>query len=397
MKNGEKIIIHGTGGTAQLTALALHDCGFAVELPDLPRKTKALAPKAEATTRDADPLHDADWQRVLALAPASQTCLEKLGVWQGLEQPTTAMTGMEVRRGPVLRAAFTDTLDLSPPTQETIAHIVSLPDLHRAIARRHAELKAASDAAGNIDDTALHIMTKRGQTGMAPAYLAHDYDSDALVCAVRCAQPHGGRARQIFLSDGPLALLPLASTADMALVWSLPRARAQALATVAAPVFLHELNRACAPYGPIQATGPRATQALHMHLAQNFTDTNRVFLGDAAHGLHPLAGQGFNITLRDIATLVECLVQGRRLGLSPRDATMLARYAQARRADAALSVALTHGLKGLFGNTVPGVGLLAGAGLEITDALLQERPQLHRALLAQADSGMAETPALMRR
>lgn len=405
MTGTAKIIVHGAGGTAQLVALALHQCGFAIDLidlidlidgSDLPEAAPALA-----TPNPADALHDDDWQRVLALAPASKICLEKLGVWENLGKPATSMTGMEVRRGPVGQG-FTDTLDLTPPEPETLAHIVSLADLHRAIARTIAAAEIAPSNANINADTnanhaaALHIETKRPQSANAADYLTHDYGSDALVCAVRGTQAHNGQARQIFLPDGPLALLPLAGEKDMALVWSLQHARAQALVDVAAPVFLHELNRAAAPYGKIEAVGARATQALHMHLAQSFTAPNRAFLGDAAHCLHPMAGQGFNITLRDIALLVECLMQGRQLGLPPNDATMLARYGQARRADATLAIGLTHGLNGLFGGAVPGLGLLAGAGLEATHTLLQKQPKWRRALLAQADSGIGHTPPLMR-
>lgn len=396
MNRAEKIIIHGAGSTAQLVGLALHQSGFAIDLIDLvdPIERSGLPDAAPglATTNPADPLRNTDWQRVLALAPASKICLEKLGVWQKLTMPTAVMTGMEVRRGPIGKA-FDGTLDLTPPEPEGMAHIVSLADLHRAIADC---LDAAAIAAPPAGKPALHIETKRPKSGQMAGYLTHDYDSDALVCAVRGTRPHGGRARQIFLPDGPLALLPLAGAKDMALVWSLPRARAQALAEVAAPVFLHELNRVAMPYGAIEAFGPPATQALNMHLAQSLTAPNRVLLGDAAHCLHPMAGQGFNITLRDIALLVDCLAQGRQLGLPPHDATILARYGQARRADAALAIGLTHGLNGLFGNGVPGLSLLAGAGLEMTQAILQKQPKWQRALIAQADSGTGETPALMR-
>ena len=105
MTGTAKIIVHGAGGTAQLVALALHQCGFAIDLidlidlidgSDLPEAAPALA-----TPNPADALHDDDWQRVLALAPASKICLEKLGVWENLGKPATSMTGMEVRRGPV--------------------------------------------------------------------------------------------------------------------------------------------------------------------------------------------------------------------------------------------------------------------------------------------------------
>ena len=244
------------------------------------------------------------------------------------------MTGMEVRRGPVGQG-FTDTLDLTPPEPETLAHIVSLADLQRAISAPLLRRKSrpAMPIQMPITPPRCILRQKRPQSDNAADYLTHDYGSDALVCAVRGTRAHNEQARQI-LPDGPLALLPLAGEKDMALVWSLPRARAQALVDVAAPVFLHELNRAAAPYGKIEAVGARATQALHMHLAQSFTAPNRVFLGDAAHCLHPMAGQGFNITLRDIALLVECLMQGRQLGLPPNDATMLAlRAGAARRCD----------------------------------------------------------------
>ena len=102
MNGAEKIIIHGAGSTAQLVGLALHQSGFAIDLVDpIERSGLPDAAPGLATINPADPLRNTDWQRVLALAPASKVCLEKLGVWQKLTMPTAVMTGMEVRRGPV--------------------------------------------------------------------------------------------------------------------------------------------------------------------------------------------------------------------------------------------------------------------------------------------------------
>jgi 2-polyprenyl-6-methoxyphenol hydroxylase-like FAD-dependent oxidoreductase len=236
----------------------------------------------------------------------------------------------------------------------------------------------------------------------APASgLSHDYRTAALVGVLQASHPHGFEAQQIFLPDGPLALLPLPQIeqqADrVALVWSLPRARAAALAAAPPNLVAHELAQATQNrFGTLCPQGPLATQDLHLYLAEQFMLPTRgapiVLLGEAAHVIHPLAGQGFNLTLRDAAQLAETLYETKRLGLALGDATMLADYAVARQRAAFEMASTTHALDALFGR--PAGAALGRLGLAMTQMLAERNPVLRRVLRARAngssDGGGAE-------
>ena len=170
----------------------------------------------------------------------------------------------------------------------------------------------------------------------------HDYKCAALTAEIALAAPHGQVARQIFLPDGPLALLPLPKPDRAALIWSLPARKAQALAACDENLFNGELNAAArSVFGQMHLIGARAQQPLEAQIAEAFIGPRLALVGEAAHVIHPLAGQGMNLTLRDIGALVDTLKNARRLGLECGDATMLENYASLRRADS-FAVPLAH-------------------------------------------------------
>jgi len=238
---------------------------------------------------------------------------------------------------------------------------------------------------------AARIIDCRPPSAPVFASLSGDYEADALICRLRFSQPHEGDARQIFLSSGPLALLPLPDPHDRALIWSLPRRRAQAMRSVASDLFLASLSVVLndyAPCGTLEEAGPRQTQALAYYLADVFADGQLIRLGDAAHRIHPMAGQGFNLNCRDIAGLVEALTVSRRTGLGAGDPGLAERYSCARRADAATLFGLTHSLYHLAPRAT---GLFSMAG-----RLSSYVPALNDFLIQQAQSGGHPAPRLMR-
>ena len=256
-------------------------------------------------------------------------------------------------------------------------------------------------ADGSQKNFALLVDTEKQGTDAAPKWrqrradrpLIYDYKAAALVGCVKSTQRHANVAQQIFLPDGPLALLPLPDPHMMALVWSLPRARAEALASAPTDILAYELQAATDDrFGQLHPDGAMATQKLALFLAENYCHEHSVLLGEAAHIIHPLAGQGFNLTLRDAAQLAETLYQAKSLGLPLHDATMLGEYATQRRSAALQMAAATHGLNALFGHAVLGGTLapLGRLGLSATRALSEKNPALAEAFGEMANGHMAE-------
>lgn len=184
-----------------------------------------------------------------------------------------------------------------------------------------------------------------------------DYRHRAIIAELAHEQPHAGTAWEIFWPAGPFALLPLQGTADCAhrsaLVWTVSENDAAGVLKLGDRGFHAEVvKRMGSILGDVTAIGPRSSYPLGFHHTATIVDHRLALVGDAAHGIHPIAGQGLNLGLRDVGALVEVLAEGVRLGLEPGDAQLLARYERWRGLDA-FSVALaTDSLTRLFG--VPG-------------------------------------------
>jgi 2-octaprenylphenol hydroxylase len=212
-----------------------------------------------------------------------------------------------------------------------------------------------------------------------------DTDQIAVVTAVATERPHGGTAWQRFLSTGPLAFLPLPDAPDgrhrCSVVWSLDRARAEAVQALDDAAFVRELERAFeGRLGAITGVDRRVSFPLLQVHARRYRAPGVVLVGDAAHVVHPLAGQGVNLGLRDVALLVrelERTAPGAGRGLL--DVELLARYERDRRGDNALMLASLLGLKRLFGAEDLAVRWLRNAGLRFTDrsATIKRRLMAH--------------------
>lgn len=202
----------------------------------------------------------------------------------------------------------------------------------------------------------------RAEAGIQVA--AWDYDSLSIVTAMDHSIPHGGTAHQIFYPGGPFALLPMQPGTRSALVWSLPEAQASAMVKLGERAFLAEVGRVTRDLlGDLHLVAPRAVYPLHFRHTAKMTDTRLALVGDAGHGIHPIAGQGFNLGLRDVAALAQVLVESTRLGLDLGDAQVLARYQRWRSADvmavtlACDSLVRLFGIKGRMAQAVRRFGL----------------------------------------
>lgn len=221
--------------------------------------------------------------------------------------------------------------------------------------------------------------------------LGWSYDQTALVCTIAHAEPHQGEAHQFFAEGGPLAVLPLNGNRS-SIVWSEGAARAKDIAALGDAEFLQVLRQIVGTYlGDISLEGARHIYPLGLSLARRFVGDRLVLLGDAAHGIHPLAGQGLNLGLRDTAALVEVLAAAQRRGQDIGAADVLRRYEIWRRPDAvALSLA-TDQINRLFSNQNPILAAARSLGLGAVNAM----PDLRRGFMRRAAGLQGELPRLM--
>ncbi len=224
-----------------------------------------------------------------------------------------------------------------------------------------------------------------------------DYSHRAIIAGLQHELPHEGVAWEIFYETGPFALLPMLDlengTHRSALVWTVDESDAEGTLALSDRAFLAEvMKRMGNILGEVRAVGPRSSYPLGFHHAATITDNRLALIGDAAHGIHPIAGQGLNLGLRDVGALVEVISEGMRLGLNPGDAQILKRYEQWRGLDA-FSVALaTDGLTRLFG--IPGKA--ASAVRRLGMAGVQRMPMLKRWFMDEARGVSGDMPELLR-
>jgi 2-octaprenyl-6-methoxyphenol hydroxylase len=183
------------------------------------------------------------------------------------------------------------------------------------------------------------------------------YRHNAMVGAINHEKPHGNVAYEIFYPSGPFAVLPMLDSADVrhrsAIVWSVAEADAAAYLKLSPRGYANELEKAMGGIlGAVEVAAPLSGYRLGFHHANRITADRLVLIGDSAHGIHPIAGQGLNLGLRDVAALTEVLVDGMRLGLDLGDAQLLERYSRWRSVDTLLVALSTDSLNRLF--SIPG-------------------------------------------
>ena len=218
------------------------------------------------------------------------------------------------------------------------------------------------------------------------------YDQHAVVANVRTERSHRETARQRFMPSGPLAFLPLRDD-RCSIVWSTSPRHAAELLALDEPAFCAALTQASGGIlGAVLETGPRAGFPLTLRHAERYVRPGVALVGDAAHVVHPLAGQGVNIGLLDAATLAQVLVEGRPSGREPGSLAVLRRYERARKGGNLGVLALMDTFKRLFGSDLGGVRLVRNLGLDLTDRLTP----LKRMLVRHAMGTSGELPALAR-
>lgn len=223
------------------------------------------------------------------------------------------------------------------------------------------------------------------------------YHQTGIVCSITHEKPHRGMAHERFLPAGPFAVLPLPDSETGAhrssIVWTERDELVPAMMALSDTQFAQEIAyRFGDSLGAIAVAGPRWAYPLSLLQADRYTDLRLALAGDAAHVMHPIAGQGFNLGLRDVAALAECVVDAHRLGLDIGGADVLERYARWRRFDTMALLAVTDGLVRLFSNDVAPVRLARDIGLGI----VQQLPGLKRFFMRHAMGMVGDLPRLVR-
>ena len=228
------------------------------------------------------------------------------------------------------------------------------------------------------------------------ALVAWDYHHRAIVAGLTHELPHGGTAWEIFYPDGPFALLPLIDDEQgrhrSALVWTVAERDAKGMLGLSDAAFLVEIARRMdGLFGKVELSAPRMSWPLSYQNAARLTGPRLALVGDAAHGMHPIAGQGLNLGLRDVGALVEVLSDGMRLGLEPGDAQLLARYERWRALDILTVMSVMDGIVRLFG--VP--GRLPSAVRRLGMGAVQRMPTLKRLFMDEARGIGGKLPSLL--
>lgn len=402
------VVIAG-GGFAGLTlARALSgglgpDARIALVRRDAARSSAADGPDSRAT----------------ALSAASVRMLDRLGVWPSCEahaQPVTAIdiTDSSLRAGirPVL-LSYDNILGGSEPASRIIANQALEAALAVAVAAcpNVTIIEPASIAAFEARDDAMAMTLSDGVALQAKALIAADgrrsalreragiktigwpYAQAGITVRVRHDQPHGGRAVQHFLPGGPFAILPLPGGHTSCITWSEELNEARRLMALDDTAFIDELERrAGGRLGAITLDGPRQSWPLEMFIARAFAAPRFALVGDAAHNVHPIAGQGLNLGLRDCAALCEVLVDAHRAGLDLADGSTLERYERWRRFDTMAAAASFDALNRLFSTE----GTLRRAAREVGLGLVNRLPGLKQRLVEQAAGVAGDLPRLLR-
>jgi 2-octaprenyl-6-methoxyphenol hydroxylase len=355
--------------------------------------------------------------RASAVSAGSKRLLDVLGIWEALAphaEPVAAVDITDAALDDVFRPVLV-TYDNTVAGAEPATYIVENERLRAAIiggiARRAGVVRIGGTvAAAELAGARGVVRLADERTLEAPLVVAADgraspmreaagigvvgwrYPQIGIVTTVAHARPHHGKAVQHFLPSGPFAILPLTDNRS-SIVWTEERALGEAIVAGDASSFLAELTRRFGfRLGEISLAGPRQSFPLDMQIARSFVADRLALIGDAAHVVHPLAGQGLNIGMRDVAALAETLVDATRLGLDIGSAATLERYERWRRFDSAFSAAVMDGLNRLFSNDNAPLRSLRDLGLGLVD----RAPALKRFLVSEAAGATGTLPRLLK-
>lgn len=397
IKTDITIIGGGMGGLTAAIGLAVH--GFEVAVID-------------RTSQDA--LTDEGYDgRSSALAYASCQLFEALGVWDYMAPYAQPMLEIRVSDGPSLLHLHFDSEQLG---DGPLGHMVENRHTQKALFARMAELDnlhfLAPETVTTIErnsqftnvtlqsGTQIRSGLILGIDGRASMVRRHagisvtkiDYHQHGIVCSIEHELSHCGIAHERFLPSGPFAILPLTGNRS-SLVWTEKSHLVDTIMGLGERAFNAEIMRRTGDFlGNIKAIGGRWAYPLSLQYADRYVADRMALLGDAAHGIHPISGQGLNLGLKDVAAMIEILVEARKVGLDIGSTNVLEGYAQWRTTDNASIYAITDLFNRLFSNDIAPIKLARDLGM----AAVNEIPPLKKFFMAHARGTVGELPKLLK-
>jgi 2-octaprenyl-6-methoxyphenol hydroxylase len=400
-KERADVVIGGGGFAGLALAIALRQAlgsSFAVVLAD-----PALG-QAKGDTRAS------------AIVAAARRLFETIGAWDAIAdnaQPILDMAITDSRLNDAVRPVFL-TFDGDVAPGEPFAHMIENGPLLAALVVRARQegvaLRPVAVKDFNVSANHIAVELSDGATISARLLVAADgarsgirqragiathgwtYRQSSIATTVQHERDHHGRAEEHFLPAGPFAILPLKGRRS-SIVWTEETAEAERIVALPEPQFQTELERRFGLHlGDIKAVGPRRAYPLGLSVARAFVADRVALVGDAAHVIHPIAGQGLNMGLKDVAALAETIVDAARLGLDPGTASALDRYQRWRRFDTMAMGVATDGLNRLFSNQSDALRLVRDVGLGLVDRL----PALKQLFIREAAGLVGDVPKLLK-
>jgi 2-octaprenyl-6-methoxyphenol hydroxylase len=371
--------------------------------------TVTVADPALAHARSKDP-------RASAIAAAARRLFEAIGVWDAVAenaQPILDMVVTDSKLDDAVRPALL-TFGGEVEEGEPFAHMIENRHLFDALAEKAKslgiELRASPVAGFATDANSIKVQFAGDDTVSARLLVGADgahslireragiathgwnYDQSAIVTTVAHERTHNGRAEEHFLPAGPFAILPLTGR-RCSIVWTETSGEAERIVALPDSEFHAELEKRFGlQLGDIEVVGPRRAFPLGLFTARTFIGERLALVGDAAHIIHPIAGQGLNMGLRDVAALAEAIADAARLGLDPGGPEVLERYQRWRRFDTMTMGVATDGLNRLFSNHSDALRLVRDIGL----GLVERMPTLKRIFIREAAGFTGNVPKLLK-
>ena len=404
-----EVVIVGGGLAGGLAAVTIAQAGFTCAVVD------AQDPVAMRT--------DAFDGRTTAISYASARLFRRVGLWQAFED----------RAGPIHDILVTDgrakgrfrnghvspfnlhfdsrELDDDTPLGWIVENVALRNAIYDAIEANDnvsffAPARRTGVVFGKADAT---IPLHDGRTLAAPLVIAADgkgsalrgeagvkvnrwaYNQTGIVATVAHKEPHKGVAQEFFLPGGPFAILPMTDNRS-SLVWTEDQEAAPAYIKLDDARFIDEINRRFGPYlGKVSLAGPRFSYPLSFHLSQRFITPRLALIGDAARAIHPIAGQGFNLGIKDIAALTDVLTEARDVGLDIGAMSVLENYQRWRRFDSTALALGTDALNRLFSNDMAPIRLARSFGMGAVNRIAP----LRKTFMRQAGADLGKLPPLL--
>lgn len=408
MQNKFDIVISGASFNGAALALAL---SRSLE------ETLSIAVVDKAAI-DTKPLGLPESPRAFAISAGSRHLLDYLGLWQSIEPASQPVSEIEITDSPLeagirpVLLTYENTIEDGSPASHIVPDAVLADALKSALATAPGItlIPGTSITDFSVGDNAAELTCSNGLRLTADLVVAAEgrrsairdaagiktvgwaYGQSGICTVVRHSVPHDGRAIQHFLPSGPFAILPLPGNRSC-ITWTEEEKEACRIMALPQDGFLAEVERRFAGrLGELEILMAPASWPLSLHLARSFIAPHLALIGDTARGAHPIAGQGLNLGLRDVAALSEVIVENARLGLPPSDPDGLKRYERWRRFDSTVSTAAFDGLNRLFSNDNPLLRSLRDAGLGLVDRL----PMAKAMLVKEAAGQTGDVPRLLR-